>query len=632
MENDMKHLTSLSVLTLLLVACGDPNMNDSAEDVAAEGGDAMKPGTKSPSASPDDAEPSVDDVVNPGVLTPDVDGDADPVPAQGEGGDFEALQFVACDGSAVEEVTVIDTDIVEDQTWSGVVYVQGEIAAASDVVVAIEPGTQVVMAAASQLDFDTNAEAVLQAVGTEQQPIQLCGEVAEAGSWGGLVLGELADAASQLEHVVITHAGAADGFALTLNGAASLRDVVVAESAGGGVLAVDFAADSENVSIESNAGIAAVLTTDAALDHLPQGGEITANGDNSVHLRFDEIAADVTVPAIDVPYVQEQDLAVTNDAVFTLEAGVDYRVADDASLSIGAEGEGATALFLGTAENSVSIQGLSEVSGSWDGIVVGEGASIESLLSHVDIQHAGADANLALDVSSQITLDHVSVTNSDTGIGIGAEGLSDESAALSVSGALGVPLELAANALVSLPEVEFSDNGEAAILVEAGAISSSGVIANLGLPYAVQGDIDTTEGSSVTIEAGVEFVMAEGSQIEIGADGSEATIVADGSADAMISFHGESAGAGVWQGIVIGSAVSAESSFDYVEIRDAGGGSLAAALTLESAIEVTNSSFVDSEGSGILTLTADATDYASANTLTDVEVAVATAASAELPQ
>lgn len=629
----MKHLTSHSVLALLLVACGNPNTNNSAADAAGEDPSETEPGAENPSVSPN--EPGSDDVMNPddptpGVLDPVLGGD-DPAPDPGEG-EFEALELRACDGSAVEEATVIDADITEDQTWSGVVYVQGEIAAASDVAVTIEPGTQVVMAAGSQLDFDANAEAVLQAVGTEAQPIHLCGEEAEAGSWGGLVLGDLVDAESQLEHVVIAHAGAEDGFALTLNGAASLRDVVVAESAGGGVLAVDFAADSENLSIESSAGVAAVLTTDAALDHFPQGGEISANGDNSVHLRFDEISADVTVKAVGVAYVQEQDLAVTNEAVLTLEAGVDYRVADEASLSIGAEGEAATVVVLGTEDNAVSIQGVSEVSGSWDGILIGEGASAESTLSHVTIQHAGADANVALDLNAQITVDHVTVSDSDTGVHIGAAGLSAESQALSVSGVAGVPLEVAANALVSLPDTEFSENGDASILVEAGAISSSGVVLNLGLPYVVQGDIDTTAEASLTIEAGVEFVMAEDSQIEIGADGSAATIVADGTSDAMISFHGASADAGAWQGIVIGSAVSAESSLDYVEIRDAGGGTLAAALTLESAIEVTNSSFINSEGSGILKLTTDTADYASVNTFADVQVAVATTTLAELPQ
>jgi hypothetical protein len=635
----MKRLSSTSVLTLALVACGGPEMNDSAsgEDSAAvePPGEARETDSETETASelPDGNEPAVIDVANRDEANalPELDVVSEPSPTQEQAGSFEAFNYRACDGSAVDEVTVVDSDITESQEWSGVVHVQGEVTAAADAIVTIAPGTHVVMGAGSQLDFDSSAEAALHAIGTQHEPIHFCGEQPEVGSWHGLALGGLAEGESHLEHVVIAHGGDADGFALTLNSAALLRDVVVTQSAGGGVKAVDFSDDCEDVSIEGNAGVAAVLASDAALAHFPQGAEISANGDDSVHLRFAEIALDATLHAIGVAYVQEQDLYVTNGAVFTLEAGVDYLMGPGAELAVGAEGELATALFLGTEENPVTIHGTTEASGAWQGISIGAGASAPSTLRHVEILHAGADAHAALDLESQITIDHVTVGDSHTGVYIGAEGLSDASQSLTVSGVLGAPIHLAANALVSLPDCEFSDNGESVIIVEPGAISSSGVVADVGLPYAVLGDLSTTEAATVTIEAGVQFLMAEDSHFAIGADGSEATIVAQGESDAMIRFHGAHAGAGVWQGIVVHGNVTAESSFDFVEIRDAGGGSRAAALTLESGIEVTNSSFVASDGCGILKESSDGSDYTSANTFLDVEVAVATSAEVLLP-
>jgi hypothetical protein len=539
-----------------------------------------------------------------------------------------------CDGNESTDFTIVDAAITDAQTWSGTVYVAGEVTAASEALLTIEPGTQVIMAQDARLDFATNANATLDASGTLAKPVKFCGEVKRAGSWAGLALGATAEAASRLENVVISDAGKAEEAALTLEGAAMLHAVAVMNAAGDGIHAVDFAENSAEVSVRGSAGASVVLTADDALAHFPSEVTLSGNGDDRVRLRFDELSLDATL-STDVAYVQEGSLAVKGGAVLTMEAGVEYDMDSDASLEIGVGGEQATAFFLGTENAKVTISGSNETSGSWQGIVIGDTASSESFLANVEIRHAGGGEHAALEIDSAITIDHVLVADSDHGVSIDASGLSAESSGLTVTGTASVPLQLEANALVSLPaDCALSGNADGRIAVAAGAIASSGAVVNLGLPYEISGDIQITNAASVSIEPGVEFVMADDSQFTVGADGSGVTLTAAGTADATIVFRGETDEPGAWYGMLIESNVSASSSLSHIEIRNAGGGDLAlgSALTLETSVAVSDSAFVDSSGSGILKVETDDSDYASQNTFVGVETEVAVAASAALDE
>ncbi|HEX2881407.1 MAG TPA: hypothetical protein VHO25_17885 [Polyangiaceae bacterium] len=538
--------------------------------------------------------------------------------------------LTSCDGTETTEFMVVDSDITGEEHWSGTVYVEGSVKAATAAVLTIEPGTQIVMAQNSELDFAANADAKLLARGAATAPVQFCGEEAEAGYWAGLKLGAASE--TSLEHVQIVDAGAEGSAALILSAAAKLDNVSISGSAGDGVHAVDFSSDSAELSVEGSAETAVVLKSDMALAHFPASVTLEGNGENRVRLSFAEIDMDTTLEA-DVDYVQEGTLSVSNGAVFTLQAGVDYQMDADASLVIGAEGEAATALLLGTELEPVKFSGTAAASGSWRGIALTANASAESQLSHVEIRHAGQGGDAALDLQSKITLDDVLVTESNTGVEIGAQGLSAESTELTVTATGGAPLHIAANALSSLPDCELSGNAEQHVVVEAGAISSSGTVLDLDVPYLIEGNIETGAGAKLTIEPGVEFVMADHSRFSIGADGSAASIVAEGSSDAMIVFRGETDQAGSWFGLSIDGNASAESSLQYVEIRNAGEaaeGEVGAALTLEASVEVENSVFAESPGCGILKPAEDESDYASLNTFVDVSTEVAASAEGAL--
>lgn len=639
----MKRMTPNTLLLLLptlavgLPGCGAPSASESeasdpmgtdalderatnGEDTAASANGEENDVADDSAANSESGEPTSPDVVT------------EPRPTETTG-DFDAFHLSTCDGGQADpdDVTVVDSDVTGDQHWSGTVHVRGSIAASAAAALTIEPGTQIVMAPGSELDFGASSDAVLSARGSESEPIHFCGENPEAGSWNGITLGGSTEAVSELEHVTIAHAGTSDGYALVLTAAAAIDDVEISLGGGGGVYAVDFAEGSAALSVTDCAGTAVVLAADAALVDFPAGGEISANSDDGVHLRFDSIRVDAALEA-GVTFVQEEDVSIENGAVLTLNAGVDYRVAAGADLVVGADGETGTLSCLGTEDAPVSISGEIAGSGSWGGIVLAEGTSKSSLLAHVEVRHAGHDGQAAVDAQAAVKLDHVLVADSDAGLHIGAAGLHDDSTAITFENVVTGELIVDANALVDLPECDFADDEDARVSVEGGVMSDSGAVLDLGVPYLVKGDLETEGDVQLTIAPGVEFEMAEGTEFGVGSDGARATIVAVGTADAMIAFRGETAAAGSWDGIVIGANVTPDSKLDHVEIQHAGGGLLfAAALTLQTDISVSNSSFVDSEGCGILKLDSDETDYVSTNTFTNVGVEVATTTLEALP-
>lgn len=213
--------------------------------------------------------------------------------------------LTSCDGTETTEFMVVDSEITGEEHWSGTVYVEGNVKAAAQAMLTIEPGTQIVMAQNSELDFAANADAKLLARGAATAPVQFCGEEAEAGYWAGLKLGAASE--STLEYVQIVDAGAEGSAALILSAAAKLDNVSISGSAGDGVHAVDFASDSAQLSVAGSAETGIVLEGEAAAAHFPASVTLEGNGENRVRLSFDAITQDTTLKA-DVDYVQELSL------------------------------------------------------------------------------------------------------------------------------------------------------------------------------------------------------------------------------------------------------------------------------------------------------------------------------------
>lgn len=529
--------------------------------------------------------------------------------AAGEGGAPASARF-ECGSRETDGATVVNAPINTSQSWSGRVHVQGQIAIGNDATITIAPGTDVVMAADSRLDFGSATSATLIAQGTAEQPVRFCGAQAKAGFWGGIALGASAKTGSKLHNVLVSDAGGATE-ALGLDASVLVDNVQVRASGSNGVRAADFGAGSSQLSVEGSAGIPLVLTTAAAVTHFPLGGTFTDNGDNTAHLRFTKVDQDSTFSNLGIPYVQESKVAV--GAKLTVSAGVEYRMAGATQLEIGASLPGGLSVN-GTAIAPVVFRGVTATAGSWNGIIINDNAKTDSVFSYAQIRHAGGNGSNPLYVNAAIKLDHLQLADNLNGLFIAAQGLDASSKNVSVTTTAGAPLEVQPNALVTLPTGgTFTGNMTDLVLIDGGNFTAKGTVPNLGIPYELFGTVRTRDGSEMTLTPGTLFVALGDVGLDFGKDDSASKIIAVGTAAAPIRFKGEGHAAGYWKGISVGTLVTG-SSFDYVEVSDGGG----ACLTLFSSQSVTHSKLSNCQGYGILKTSADARDYVTGNTFDTV--------------
>jgi hypothetical protein len=80
-----------------------------------------------------------------------------------------------------------------------------------------------------------------------------------------------------------------------------------------------------------------------------------------------------------------------------------------------------------------------------------------------------------------------------------------------------------------------------------------------------------------------------------------------GTATQPIVFRGEKDDVGSWKGLSVGRAVSTDSVFDHIEVRNAG-------MFTQSQVMIQNSSFSKSPGFGIVKAEANLSDYSTTNT------------------
>jgi hypothetical protein len=163
---------------------------------------------------------------------------------------------------------------------------------------------------------------------------------------------------------------------------------------------------------------------------------------------------------------------------------------------------------------------------------------------------------------------------------------------------------------------DFSNNDDAHVEIAGSSYNAVGTIPNVGIPYLVRSTITTRTDSEMTIAAGVEFIMAADTILEVGWNSGVATINIEGTEDEPVRFTALDEVPGYWGGIILRGNVTSQSSIDWLEIHHAGG-SLDAALVLQEPVEVTNTTISNSGSGGIARDPESGNDYTESNTFTD---------------
>ncbi|MER2559506.1 MAG: right-handed parallel beta-helix repeat-containing protein [Myxococcaceae bacterium] len=455
---------------------------------------------------------------------------------------------------------------------------------AAGVTIVMEPGAKLVFSADTMLRI-ADAQ-VLEAIGTEQDPIIFTGALPVRGHWKGLLF-NLNSVASHLDYVTVEYGGNTTGDADAANikltgdsrGArVGINHSTIRESAGHGLW---LTGSSELPTFTTNVITKNALTPVSldvmAVGRLDTASTYTGNGKDEVLVRGTDLTASATWENLGVPFHLKSDLDVAT-ATLTLKAGVKLVLAPEVAITISTD-PGAL-VTEGTAANPVVFTGETQTRGAWEGIVFDGSNNGLNQLRYSRIEYAGnisSDAKAAaliLKADShgvQVKLDHVTVRESQ-GYGLRAGGtarLFTFESNTFTQNALG-PALVDANAVHQLgADTLFTGNDVDRVFVDGRYVTGNVTWHDLGVPYQFTG-INLQPQGVWTLEPGVTLEMRPQTRIDVGTDA--VGFHAVGTTAKPITITGSEKTNGSWDGIEFDTTLNTANVLDHCIIEYGGGG------------------------------------------------------------
>jgi hypothetical protein len=333
-------------------------------------------------------------------------------------------------------------------------------------------------------------------------------------------------------------------------------------------------------------------STDGADDGGPPNACQTPTGPGIEH--SSTISSDETWAAADGPHVVTFGIDVAPGARLTIEPCSQVRIRGGYSLVV--EGE---LVAEGTAETPIEFV-ADDSTQPWGAIQVFAPGTVS--LAYATLEDGGGDtsnAYAALEARGDqyspaqeiLHVDHVTVDRSSAyGVSLRAGGaFTSDSRDLVVTGSSKAPLRILPRLASNVPTGSYTGNAVDVIAIETeayGDVTLEDVtLHDRGVPYRVGDEVtlgdfivrgDTTR-VALTVEPGTILQFKADARLEIDNDSAGAALVAAGTPDAPIVFTSAAAtpAAGDWAGVVFGGAPDAQSRLEHVEIRYAGGASMA---------------------------------------------------------
>jgi hypothetical protein len=307
-----------------------------------------------------------------------------------------------------------------------------------------------------------------------------------------------------------------------------------------------------------------------------------------------EVTADTTWTAAGSPWIIDHNISVR--ATLTLEPCAEVLIGADLQVTVRDAG---SIVGIGTEEAPIRIGAL-DPDDPWSNIRIYHGNPI--VLAHATIEDGGDFGNVvptnaamiyaqAVDPQSPATLDfdHVTVRRSvSQGIMLidGAR-FSSESTGLVATENASYPVLTWANGLSTLPDGDYTGNGEDAIFVIGdgpGAVAEDVTIHDRGVPYVV-GDATSGTGTQLRVSEDAALTLEPGVELQFGRDGGihvdygsypgmgRGALIAEGTQDAPIVFTSSSPNpaAGDWYGIYFWNVPDPRNAITHARVEFAGG-------------------------------------------------------------
>jgi hypothetical protein len=317
-------------------------------------------------------------------------------------------------GNGEDLVRVRFTDIADDTTFKAldVPYLQeNAIDTSEGALLTFEAGVEYRFATDTDLEIGWNSsDAEIQVEGTESEPVIFRGEDAEAGAWGGLVIGTNVRTDSKLEYLQIRHGGGNETRPLSLGAAIVVDHVLLDDNALEAYIdRAGTAATSTDLTI-SGSGAHPLSVHPNALTLLPTGGSFTGNGSDWIEVEGgDYTRASGTVADLGVPYRLLDSVRTTDGSAISIEAGTEFEMTADSQFEVGWNGGAASIEAEGAPDEPIVFRGVEDSAGYWLGVLIGSDVSSDSVLDYVEIGNAGQGTGA---VGNLLLRSPIAVTNS----------------------------------------------------------------------------------------------------------------------------------------------------------------------------------------------------------------------------
>lgn len=323
------------------------------------------------------------------------------------------------------------------------------------------------------------------------------------------------------------------------------------------------------------------------------------------------ITASESWTAANGPYLVRGDLTIdgAGTPTLTIGAGTTVKFAAGARMYV-AFNTGGALITQGTAAAPVTFTtaNATAAAGQWRGVWFSTKAAGASTLAHTVVEYCGQGMScLTLDEGVTVPMNTITVRHSSTG-GVkltGTAAFGTGSTTLSVQNTAEFPIIIHANRVGTLPTGgSFSNNTVNKIQVTGGDVLTTQSWPNLGVPYAIAGDVyvDGVGTPVLTLPAGTRLLMGTGVRFYVGWDQSGA-LVTEGTASSKVTFTADAATptAGHWKGLIFTAVAASSSSLTHTDLSYCGATN-DACLRVESGqtgFKVTNVSVSNTLGAGI---------------------------------
>lgn len=503
------------------------------------------------------------------------------------------------------------------------------------VTITLQPGVKIIFS--SEVGLTISADQVLQAVGTQAEPIILTGAMPTRGFWKGLSF-EGTSTASTLDWVTVEYAGnvRADAQAAAVKLIADSRGVRLAMShstlrhsagwgfhAGGSAVISAFAQNTLTLNTLGPASL------DAEVVGVLDGASTFAGNDvDQLHVRGMRVSQSATWPELDVPYFVTSNLAL---AVADLTLAPGARLVMGPGAGFGISGDTAALIAAGTAEKPIVFTGATATRGAWRGLRFDGSNNTRNVLRYVTVEWAG-DTTADFDAAAvkltgdshgvQLRLEHVTLRQSEAwGLYLAISAVVPEfTANVLTENTLG-PAKVASNAAHQLLTTStFVGNDVDKVLIYGDQVLSAVTWPGLDVPYLISSRIDPE--LVWTLAPGVTLEMMPQTSIVVSGDASGFHAV--GTAALPILITGSVKTRGSWDSISFDTTLNGANAFEHCTIEYGGGGArfgwagmiIARADSHGVNVSVTNSTVQHSQQYGIW-LGSTATGSVSGNTYAD---------------